>query len=304
MNDGTIPDDLNSFVFNESGISKVLYQNNNKEIYIVEINSNGEARVVENSDIHGKDDFVATNHEITLSEGGTYQITSSSELNWNSSDSNIASITTEGAKVVISGVAEGNVVITGKNQNNTTAVECQIRVTKSSGGKYKWKKYNANTTNVYGISGPYQGTLDMSGNYKCNIYVHTNIYYDKNNGYFVSCSKGYPINMTCLYCCAGGSNFFTPRYIMSDVNNNKLSYYMYNNTHYESSRIIYITGGQYTANNSSAYRKINLIRLTSYLITSKGTKGTDTGSIVESDNPLAYPNNGIQGNYWYVMQKE
>ena len=208
LNDGTVPDESGCFVYNETGVSKVIYENKNKERYIVEINSNGEARVVENSDIHEKDAFVSTNHSITLNQGGTYQITSSNELKWNSTDSSIASITTEGSKVVILGVAEGNTVITGKNENDTTVVECNIKVSSSSIGTFKWKKYNANSTSVYTISSPRVGSISFA---KCNCIIHyvQNPSFCSSNGMFIS---GYVYNQNAR-CLKASLNYHFTDYI-------------------------------------------------------------------------------------------
>ncbi len=185
LNDGTVPDESGSFVYNETGVSKVIYENKNKERYIVEINSNGEARVVENSDIHEKDAFVSTNHSITLNQGETYQITSSNELKWNSTNSNIASITTDGSKVVISGVAEGNTVITGKNANDTTVVECNVKVLSDGIKTFKWKKYTATTTSVYTISSPTRTTAIWPYP-NTNLCYATGVRFDSSTGCFYS----------------------------------------------------------------------------------------------------------------------
>ena len=294
LNDGTIPEELNSFVFNEKGISKVLYENKNKERYIVEVNSNGEARVVENSDINGKDEFVATNHTVMLSQGGNYQITSSSELKWNSSDSKIASIETEGSKVIISGVSAGNTIITGKNENDTIVVECNIKVSDSNAGTFKWKKYNANKQSVYSIDSPEAESISWAyPNY--SVTYSSTFGFCVGNGYFYSKGNS-TTNWTCLYSCHKNGWW------------NKVAFLGNTKNTLSSSRSVYLLQAlrsQASASSSGNSGWGSVWKISSYLAGETCTKGSDTGEIVESSNPLDYPSNGYKKvddkDYWFEM---
>ena len=310
LNDGTVPDESGCFVYNETGVSKVIYENKNKERYIVEINSNGEARVVENSDIHEKDAFVSTNHSITLNQGGTYQITSSNELKWNSTNSNIASITTEGSKVVISGVAEGNTVITGKNANDTTVVECNIKVSSSSIGTFKWKKYNVNVTSVYEILSPVSGTAFFYKN-NCIFHISNGLNFCKSNGLFKASRyasiNGRELLMNTRIANYHGIVILPPNGFSSEL----VCTTDTSSTRCWSDSVFLIGGGgTYPVNTSSTFSpgSIRVWHIKCSLGYSRYSKGSDTGTYVTSSNPLDYPSNGYKNvdgkNYWFEMVVE
>lgn len=70
------------------------------------------------------------------------------------------------------------------------------------------------------------------------------------------------------------------------------------------SNAVFILRGPIWGATSSHNGRVSTWRLNSVLSKTVYSKGTDTNQILESSNPLAYPNNGYQGNYWYVMIAE
>lgn len=128
---GNIADQDGSFIYNELGKSLLIYENNKKEKYNVQIDELGNVTIVEETNIDVEDKLVTTTYSVKIKVGETYKITTSENLRWESSDNSIATVNVVDNEVTISGIKEGESIVTGKNVNDKDVVVCVLTVEKA-----------------------------------------------------------------------------------------------------------------------------------------------------------------------------